>query len=132
VRQINGLLRELTQVRAAAVDTPAVQRLNPLRGDPFADFAGFATHALEVDTPLRLRPGVSVADLDRAAGVDLDKAFQVWRASPEETRLILERVASGEAASVRAMLLSFPIERRRHIQMALVWMAKLGLLDWLA
>jgi D-inositol-3-phosphate glycosyltransferase len=131
VRQINGLMRELAQVRAAAADTPPAQRLNPLRGDPFADFADFATHALEVDTPLRVRAGVSVADLDRIAGVDLDKAFAGWRATPEETRLILERVASGETPNVKAVLLTFPMERRRHVQMALVWMAKLGLLDWL-
>jgi glycosyltransferase involved in cell wall biosynthesis len=129
VRQINGLLRELTQVRAAAEDVQPTQRMNPLRGDPFADFAGFATHALDVETPLRVRPGVTAADLDRA--VDLDKAFSGWRANPEETRLILERVSSGEAPTVKAVLLTFPMERRRHIQMALVWMAKLGLLDWL-
>jgi D-inositol-3-phosphate glycosyltransferase len=131
VRQINGLLRELAQVRAAAADVPPTHRMNPLRGDPFEDFAGFATHALEVDTPLRVRPGVSVADLDRSAGVDLDKAFYGWRANPEETRQILERVASGEAPTVKAVLLTFPMARRRHVQMALVWMAKLGLLDWL-
>lgn len=131
VRQINGLFRELAQVRAAAEDVPSTHRTNPLRGDPFADFAGFATHALDVDTPLRVRPGVTVADLERTAGVDLDKAFGGWRAKPEENLLILERVASGETPNVRALLLTFPTERRRHIQMSLVWMAKLGMLDWL-
>ena len=131
VRQINGLLRELAQVRAAATDTQPVHRMNPLRGDPFEDFAGFATHALEVETPLRVRPGVTVADLDRIAGVDLDKAFSGWRINLDEARQILERMAAGETLNVKAVLLTFPMERRRQVQMGLVWMAKLGLIDWL-
>jgi D-inositol-3-phosphate glycosyltransferase len=130
-RQIGGLFRELAQVRAAAQDTTPVHRVNPLRGDPFADFAGFATHALEVETRLRVRPGVGPADLERAAGVDLDKAFGGWHALPDENAVILARIASGETPTVRAVLLGFPMERRRHVQMSLVWMAKLGLLDWL-
>ena len=131
VRQIGGLLRELAQVRAGAPDVPARHRINPLRGDPFADFAGFATHALHVDLPLRVRPGVSEADLERTTQVELDGAFGGWRASLDEARLILSRIASGETPTVKTVLLSFTIERRRAVQMTLVWMAKLGLLDWL-
>jgi len=131
VRQINSLLRELAQVRAAAPQEKKAHRLNPLRGDPFADFAGFATHALDVEGAMRVRPGVTVADLERIAGVDLDKGFGGWRANLDEARLILDRISSGEAPTVRAVLLSFPVERRRYVQMCLVWMAKLGLLDWL-
>ncbi|HEX5380543.1 MAG TPA: glycosyltransferase family 4 protein [Phenylobacterium sp.] len=131
VRQINGLLRELAQVRAGAPAQEHVQRINPLRGDPFADFAGFATHALDVDMRLRLRPGVGPADIERIAQVDLDKAFGGWRGSMEEAALILARVAEAEASTVKSVLLAFPMERRRAIQMSLVWMAKLGLLDWL-
>lgn len=131
VRQINTLLRELAQVRAGAPQEKKAHRLNPLRGDPFADFAGFATHALDVEGVMRVRPGVGVADLERIARVDLDKGFAGWRANLDEARLILDRIASGETPTVRAVLLSFPVERRRYVQMCLVWMAKLGLLDWL-
>ena len=131
VRQINTLLRELAQVRAGAPQEKKAHRLNPLRGDPFADFAGFATHGLDVEGVMRVRPGVGVADLERIARVDLDKGFAGWRANLDEARLILDRIASGETPTVRAVLLSFPVERRRYVQMCLVWMAKLGLLDWL-
>ena len=40
-------------------------------------------------------------------------------------------LASGKAKSARDVLLAFPIERRRVVEMGLAWMAKLGLVDWL-
>ena len=132
VRQFNSLFRDLTQIRDGAPEATPTPNSNPLRGDPFADFAGFASHALEVDGPLRVRPGVSGADLERAAAVELDRAFEDWRGTLEEAYLILTRLTLGEAHSVRTVLLGFPVARRREIQMTIVWMAKLGLLDWLA
>ncbi len=130
-RQISGLLRELAPVREQAAAEPARHRINPVRGDPYADFAGFATHALDVELPLRVRPGVGEADLQRVAQVELDSAFNGWRCTPEETAQLLARIASGEASTVRTALLGLPMDRRRVGQMTLVWMAKLGLIDWL-
>ena len=86
---------------------------------------------MDVETPLRLRPGVSAGDLERMMSVDLDSAFAVWRGTLEEAGLVLARVAAGEAATVKAVLLTFPTDRRRAVQMTLMWLAKLGLLEWL-
>ena len=36
-----------------------------------------------------------------------------------------------ESRSVKDVLLAFPTERRRAVQMGLMWMCKLGMLDWL-
>jgi len=132
VRQITGLFDELATLRAATPGGAASHRLHPLRGDPFADFAGFATHDLGLERRLRLRPGAGAADLARAAGVDLDGAFRIWRAPPEDAARIVELLSEAGELSVRDILLAFPVDRRRAIQMSLVWMAKLGILDWLA
>ena len=131
ISQVNSLLRELAAVRGAAPVSQPEPRINPLRGDPFADFAGFASQVIDVETPLRLRPGVSAGDLERMMSVDLDSAFAVWRGTLEEAGLVLARVAAGEAATVKAVLLTFPTDRRRAVQMTLMWLAKLGLLEWL-
>ena len=132
VRQITGLFDELATLRAATPGGAASHRLHPLRGDPFADFAGFATHDLGLERRLRLRPGAGAADLARAAGVDLDGAFRIWRAPPEDAARIVELLSEAGELRVRDILLAFPVDRRRAIQMSLVWMAKLGILDWLA
>ena len=86
---------------------------------------------LDVETPLRMRPGVSASDLERIMAVDLDSAFSAWRGSLEEAGLVLARIAAGEATTVKAVLLTFPTDRRRAVQMSLMWLAKLGLLEWL-
>lgn len=131
VRQLTGLFEELAALRAATPGTPASHRLHPLRGDPFADFAGFASHDLGLERRLRLRPGAGPGDLSRAAGVDLDGAFRMWRAPAEDASAIVERLAEAGELSVRDLLLGFPVERRRAVQMSLVWLAKIGVLDWL-
>jgi len=131
VRQMTGLFEELAALRAATPAGPQTHRLHPLRGDPFADFAGFATHDLGLERRLRLRPGAGAEDLARAAKVDLDGAFRIWRAPPEDAGQIVLFLTGAGDASVRDLLLAFPVERRRAVQMTLVWMAKIGILDWL-
>lgn len=131
VRQFTGLFEELAALRAATPAGAAGPRLHPLRGDPFADFAGFATHDLGLDRRLRLRPGAGPADLARAAEVDLDGAFRMWRAPAEDSARVLDLLAEAGSLSVRDLLLAFPMERRRALQMGLAWLAKIGVLDWL-
>ena len=102
-----------------------------MRGDPFADFAGFPTQVLGVDSPLRAVAGARGADvLSIPAG--LDQAFPGLRASLAECARALDLLASGEAGSVREVLVAFPVERRRLVENGLAWMAKLGLVDWLS
>ncbi len=129
--QVRALAEELAQIRAAAADPPRTHRMNPVRGDPFAEFADFASHGLTLDTVVRLRDGASAADLARAQSVGLDAAFAIWRGSLEEAGQVVARLEDGAGLTVRDLLAGFPPERRRLVQMSLVWLAKLGVLDWL-
>jgi hypothetical protein len=55
----------------------------------------------------------------------------MWRAPPEDAARIVELLSQAGELGVRDILLAFPLERRRAIQMSLVWLAKIGVLDWL-
>ncbi|WP_374469888.1 glycosyltransferase family 4 protein [Phenylobacterium sp.] len=125
-----ALIGELAAVRRAAPDPPARHRMNPVKGDPFQAFRGFATGQLELDAAL-FPTAEAARFLEAAQGVRLDRAFAGWRAGPEECRRALELLVAGEAATVRDLLVAFPAERRRALHMALVWMAKHGIVDWL-
>ena len=127
-RAYQGLLDELAAIRGAAADEPTRHRSDPVRGDPFVDFAGFATQAQSLAMPLSTR--ASREDVRALTGT-LDRAFAGLRATPEECEQIIELIATGAARTVREVLLGFPIPRRRAVELAIAWLAKLGLVDWL-
>jgi glycosyltransferase involved in cell wall biosynthesis len=130
-RAYRALTEELAAIRRAAPDPPARQRVQPMRGDPFGDFAGFATHTLGLDSPIAAVAGVSGADVLGTGAVDLDQAFAAWRGTREECARALDILASGEAKTAREVLTAFPTERRRAVELGLAWMAKLVFVDWL-
>ncbi|MEQ9334069.1 glycosyltransferase family 4 protein [Thalassobaculum sp.] len=139
--QVNALVDELAAIRATAETAPAGRAPNPVGGDPYRAFAGFATGVLSPQTGLTVRPGVGTHDLERARRVDLDTAYSFWRASPDECThwraspdectQILELIADGAAGTVKAVLDRFPEPQRFRIERAVLLMAKLGMLDWL-
>jgi glycosyltransferase involved in cell wall biosynthesis len=130
-RQINGLIDELAAIRAASPDPVVRQPNDPVRGDPFSAFAGFPTEILTIDTRLAATPGATGAQVRALTGA-LDTAFVGLRASLDECARALDLLATHRARTVREVLAAFPVERRRVVQMGLSWMAKLGLVDWLA
>ena len=130
-RQVHALTDELAEIRRASADPVIRQRADPVRGDPFAAFAGFPTEVLALETPLTAAPGAT-GEAVRGLTVGLDLAFGALRATIEECAQALDLVAAGKARTVREVLLAFPAERRRLVQMGLSWMAKLGFIDWLA
>lgn len=129
-RQVHALVDELAAIRHASAD-PIVRRpADPVRGDPFAAFAGFPTHVLTPDMPLAAAPGATGEDV-RGLTAALDTAFNGLRATLEECAQALDLLASGKARTAREVLMAFPMPRRRVVEMGLAWMAKLGLVDWL-
>jgi glycosyltransferase involved in cell wall biosynthesis len=129
-RQLNALVDDLAQRRAAAIDLGSRHRLNPVKGDPFADFAGFASAALTPQTPLSAAPGATPDQVRQASAVQLDVALGGWRADLEECARALELVVSGQARTVADVLLAFPVDRRRAVELGLMWLAKHGFVDW--
>lgn len=129
--QYTALAEELTAIRLAeAGDAPPPGR-HPIKGDPFRDFAVFASSTLTLETRLRLRPGAHVEALDTMNSIELDMFAANWRGSLDEAKRIVSRLRESGELPARDIAAMFPDQRRRLIQLLLTWMAKQGLLDWL-
>jgi hypothetical protein len=102
---------------------------HPTKGDPFRDFAGFATTAMSARTVLAVRPGAGLEDLERSERLALDMFGGNWRGTPDECRIIL-RLLEMAPTPVSDVLAAFPTGRGRRIQLSLLWMCKIGLLSW--
>lgn len=127
--QYVALAEELTAIRTAAADD-GKRRPHPLKGDPYRDFSGFATHQLGLDDLVQLRPGAGPADLKQAAGVQLDQFASGRRASWAECERVLAALRGGQSLKVRQLLELFPVQRRKPVTLGLMWLAKSGILDW--
>ena len=130
-RQIHVLTDELAEVRARSTDPVPRPPSDPVKGDPFRDFAGFATAAMTLDTALTARPGMTREAVLAAGAVALDAAFPAFRAPPELCAQAFEVVAARPGARVRDVLEAFAPPQRRAVELGLAWMAKYGFVDWL-
>src|SRR5207253_2258633 len=123
-RQYNALLDDLARRRQAAANPTSRHRLPPVKGDPFRDFAGFATAALAPETPLKVVPGATEAAVRDMARVTLNIAFPAWRADLEACVRAFQLVAGGRARTAGEVLAAFPPPQRRAIELGLLWLAK--------
>ena len=130
-RAYHALVDELAAIRAASPDPQPRRRMDPAKGDPFRDFAHFATATLTLDTRLAAPAGVTADQVRQAGTVALDGAFPGLRATPERCAAVFETIAARPGIDVRELLQAFPVQERRAIELGLVWMAKYGLVDWL-
>ncbi|THD77000.1 MAG: glycosyltransferase [Phenylobacterium sp.] len=130
VGQYRALIEEMAAIRAAAPDVATRLRANPVKDDPYAAFAGFATRSAALDTPLSVPPGVTPQDVLDTREVELDQAFGYWRASLEECAEVVRKLAAREAMTLRDVVLAFPPDRRRLIELGVMWLAKQGFVDW--
>lgn len=136
VNHYNALFAELKERRSAAAQdgastAPASIRVHPMRGDPFADFHGFATAGLRDDTALCFRQGQRLADYERVLQVDLDRMFPGVRGRDQEHRQLLELLEAAGSLQVAQLLDHFPPQRHPFLRLSLAWLVKIGLLDWL-
>lgn len=130
VRQYRDLLDELAAIRTASPDPSPRIRSDPVKGEPYVDFAGFATRVLSLDMPLRATPGAGAADVLATRGLELDQAFGFWRCTLEECAQAMRLIADGEATTVRQVMVAFPPDRRRPVELGLMWLMKQGFVDW--
>ena len=135
VRLYRELFAELAERRQASDPALAAAgaRLQPLRGEPFADFHGFASQVLQPELQLRLAEGAAAADLEGRLRVELNRLYSGLRGSPAEALALLQQLAAAgsQGLSVAALLSGASLERRPHLETTLVWLAKLGLVNWL-
>jgi len=136
VRQYNALFAELAERRAQAAQDSEVRgatRIQPNRGEPFADFRSFASHVLEPDLRLRLAPGMSAADLEGRLSVKLNRLYSGLRSSNAEALALLQSVeaAGPKGLQVQQLLANASPKRQPYLETTLVWLAKQGVLDWL-
>ena len=135
-RQYQELFEELASQRLSAdqVLASAGSRLHPGRGEPFADFRLFATDVLKPELVLRLSGRVKTADLQQRLAVRLNRLYPGLRGTPEEALQLLQRLekAGSSGLSVADLYDAAPRERRPFLETTLVWLAKMGLVDWLA
>src|SRR6185369_106494 len=96
-RAYQALLDELAGIRTLAPDPAPRRSDDPVRGDPFAVFAHFATQAQSLDMQISTRSGPE--DVRGLSGV-LDQAFTGLQATPEECEQIIELIATGGARTV--------------------------------
>lgn len=115
------LFAELDRRREGAEPVSGAS-LNPLRGDPFADFAELPTQTLTAETVLR-RTGIEVSF------TDLDNLFSQFRGTAEETDAVLAALENGPVR-VADLVAQFPARRRPFVRMTVMWLAKSGVLTW--
>lgn len=130
-RMIHDLTDELAAVRAASADPVTATPADPVKGDPFRDFAHFATATLTLEMRLVPTPGATPDTVRAAGAVALDTAFSTFRAPPDLCAQALALLIERQGATVREILAAFPEGQRRSVELGLAWMAKYGFVDWL-
>jgi glycosyltransferase involved in cell wall biosynthesis len=131
VGQYQALIDELAALRAAAADVASRRTINPVKGDPFVEFAGFPTAVSTLDLPLRAVPGMGAAEVLKTRDTELDQAFGYWRASLDECAEVVRLVAACKVRTMRQAMLAFPPEKRKLVELGVLWLCKQGFLDWL-
>ena len=138
VQQYNALFADLQARRLAAAEPPVPPAVQPVRAEPFAAFHGFATAVLQPDLRLQLAAGLNPAQapalLEQRLAVELNRLYPDLRGTPEEARALLAQLAQHQpdGLAVGDLLARHPQERHPVLRCTLVWLAKLGLIDWRA
>jgi len=129
IKQYLQLFDDLQQRRQAAqADQP--RQLHTLRGNPFDDFAGFATVQLQPHTRLALAvpQHEALAALERLT--TLDRVYEGCHATLAELQQLLALIGQHGSSSVEQLLAAAQPTRHQSLLMGLSWLAKLGLLSW--
>ncbi len=110
---------------------PRPVRLPPLGNDPFADFGSYASGQLRDEQWLRCTPRQRVLADGPLEACALDGLLPGLRGTEQENRQLLSQLAAAGSCRVADLLAPFPHQRWPFLRMSLVWLAKLGRLDWL-
>jgi glycosyltransferase involved in cell wall biosynthesis len=132
MRKFAEVVLELERVRrtAAGFETSSRDhRTSPTQADPFSEFAGYATSVLTADTVLRARQGAGAERLKQLSNVKLNQMGDMLH-SGTDAEAILSRAAQKGELTVREVLAGVSEDKRRPHLMTIMWLCKIGLLDW--
>ena len=126
------LYAELAERRRAGQGCSGVEGQHPLRGDPFRDFASFASGCLGPETELRL--AMPLPELQERLNnlTSLDRCYEQLHASPADVQQLLVQLQGDGAkpCSVKHLLSAWPAQQHDELRLALNWLAKLDFLSW--
>lgn len=135
VAQYNSLFERLlerrTRARVDATAASASPLNHPFRGNPFADFEGFATEVMR--SSLEFSAGASMSPesvLQRLSTVELDRMFAGLHASEAEVRVLLDAFTGEQRHCLADLQARFLPDRSEVIALTLAWLCKLGVLRW--
>lgn len=131
VGRYEQLWSELAKRRRAAATAFQTKALpQPLRPDPFALFAEYATSPLTAETVIGLSPGASVDVLRTLHGTAMLNylSFAPLLASVDEFALMLSALAQ-QPRTVGEIVAQFPMERQPILIASCVWLLKTGLVQ---
>lgn len=134
-----GLANELRAIREVAA--PSKRKTSdalitgpahhPSRSDPFHAFANFPTHILAEDSKISLAIENYGQALNEASGVVLSMFGSNWRATISEMTTLCSLLQQNQVLSLRELALSFPSDRQGNVRMSVLWLAKMGVIDWI-
>ena len=126
------LYAELADLRRAGRECSGLEGQHPLRGDPFRDFAPFATACLDPETELRLAMPLSELQQRLNTLTSLDRCYEELHASPADVQRLLVQLHSvgDHGSSLTRLLSTWNPEQHDSLRLALTWLAKLGCIRW--
>jgi len=129
-KQYTALFSELSELRALATEQPPSQ-INPLRGNPFVDFSGFATSNMCEELSFFLTQDLSNCFLALDNLVKLDIFYKECHADTDDLKLLLTDIANYRSCTLKVLLDRHPANRHQSLAMGVSWLAKLGLVNWI-
>ena len=126
------LYQELAERRCTGQECFGLKSQHPLRGDPFRDFAPFATSCLGPETELCLAMPLLEAEQRLSNLTSLDICYEQLHASSADVqRLLVQLQGEGaQSCSLMSLLTAWPVEKHDCLRLALTWLAKLGCIHW--
>lgn len=133
-RQYVSLATQLDEVRRSALhDTHAslvTRGHHPARSDPFHAFGNFPTDILKESTMLHVSPGYHPANLDRILAARLISYASDWRLNIIDTKKMIDVLSASGPTTMAVLLQSVPSHNHDTAKMALLWLAKIGVVNW--
>lgn len=125
-----ALWRDLAERRRSATEhTPraATAPAHPLRDDPYAVYAGYATAPIGGGDRVELAPGAGPDRLSRLRVHDMNSFATEALAGDGDAEAVLRHLDTRGRCTVDRLLSSFAPEKRTAVHRTIGWLAKMGL-----